>query len=75
MTPQREEWNDRALDQLEARVENLERDADALSARIAEPPSRRATWLGFVLTLATGVIVPIAVAAIGAWAIVRAAGI
>jgi hypothetical protein len=69
------DWNRRALDQLDARVENAERDIDALreDQRILRdrPTSARIPWTTAIAFAGT-VIVPILVALIGAYVVLRA---
>lgn len=79
MTSKREEWNDRALDQLDGRVENSERDIDDLRAELRDVKrlaAERSPQISpaLVVTFFATVVVPVLVAFIYAYFRVKGAG-
>ena len=58
----RDQWNDRALDQLEARVEGVERDVEAL--RTHDPGRGHGFDVKTLLIVLSTIVVPIVVAII-----------
>jgi hypothetical protein len=79
MNSPRSEWNDRALDQLDGRVENLERDVDGLrehvDRRLSERQPNQMRWSTFLLTVMGTIVVPLIGVIITGYFMLRAAGL